>query len=391
MTPARLQSFLAIVDTGSARSAAAQLHVTESAVSASLAALQHEVGAALFERQGRGLRLTESGAVFASYARQIGLIDESVVATRSGVAPESGKLRLGAFTTAGEYLVPGSAGDFRAAFPHVEITLEVGVRDHILQRLADHHLDVVVGGRPLPGRGMVSRATRDNSLIVVSAPGYESDLAEATWLLREPGSGTRATMLALQESLGIVPPTLSLGSHGAVIASAVLGAGRHPGVGGRGRLVPGGGRAGATARRRHADVTALAPAHRPPPHRHHRAVRGPSDHRGLRRTSLRPAPPSSPGRVRCQSRSGGADPMQSTWLLAQPTPGQVRAGDALADPEFHHAMAARLSPGSPGRSAGRSAGRSSPTGRSSWASASPGAAGRGAGPSRAPGLTAAST
>ena len=226
MTPARLQSFLAIVDTGSARAAAAQLHVTESAVSASLAALQHEVGAALFERQGRGLRLTESGAVFASYARQIlGLLDESVVAARSGVAPEAGRLRLGAFTTAGEYLVPGLLADFRAAYPDVEVTLEVGVRDHILQRLADHHLDVVVGGRPLPGRGMVSRATRDNSLVVVAAPGYDVELAEATWLLREPGSGTRATMLALHESLGIDPPTLSLGSHGAVIASAVLGLG----------------------------------------------------------------------------------------------------------------------------------------------------------------------
>lgn len=226
MTPARLQSFLAIVDTGSARSAAAQLHVTESAVSASLASLQQEVGVTLFERQGRGLRLTESGAVFATYARQIlGLLEESIVAARSGVAPESGRLRLGAFTTAGEYLVPGLLADFRAAYPEVEVTLEVGVRDHILHRLDDHHLDVVVGGRPLPGRDMVSRATRDNSLIVVAAPDYDVDLEEATWLLREPGSGTRATMLALQESLGIVPATLSLGSHGAVIASAVLGLG----------------------------------------------------------------------------------------------------------------------------------------------------------------------
>jgi DNA-binding transcriptional LysR family regulator len=226
MTPARLQSFLAIVDGGSARAAAAQLHVTESAVSASLAALQHEVGTTLFERQGRGLRLTESGAVFASYARQIlGLIDESVVAARSGAAPEAGRLRLGAFTTAGEYLVPGLLADFRTAFPLVDVALEVGVRDQILQRLADHHLDVVVGGRPLPGRGMVSQATRENSLIVVAAPDYDADLADATWLLREPGSGTRATMLALHASLGIEPPTLSLGSHGAVIASAVLGLG----------------------------------------------------------------------------------------------------------------------------------------------------------------------
>ena len=59
----------------------------------------------------------------------------------------------------------------------------------------------------------------------MAAPTYDAELSEATWLLREPGSGTRATMVALHESLGIDPPTLSLGSHGAVIASAVLGLG----------------------------------------------------------------------------------------------------------------------------------------------------------------------
>lgn len=226
MTPARLRSFLAIVDCGSARAAAAQLHVTQSAVSASLAALQQEVGVTLFERQGRGLSLTASGALFASYSRQIlGLVDESVVAARNAVAPEAGRLRLGCVTAAGEYLLPVLLASFRERFPDVEVTLEVGVRDQILNRLADHHLDVVVAGRPLPGRGLVSRATRANSLIVVASPDYPAELAEATWLLREPGSGTRASTLGLIEALGIDPPVLSLGSQGAVITSSVLGLG----------------------------------------------------------------------------------------------------------------------------------------------------------------------
>ena len=226
MTPARLQSFLAIVDSGSARAAATRLHVTESAVSASLAALHHEVGVSLFERQGRGLRLTEAGSIFAGYARQIlGLMDESVAAARTSVAAEAGRVRLGAVTTAGEYLVPGLLAGFRAAYPAVDVTLEVGVRDDILSRLADHHLDVVVAGRPLAGKGIRVRAKRTNSLVVVAAPEYDVPLEEATWLLREPGSGTRATTLTLLESLGITPPTLSLGSHGAVISSAVLGLG----------------------------------------------------------------------------------------------------------------------------------------------------------------------
>ncbi|MEX2291505.1 MAG: LysR substrate-binding domain-containing protein [Mycobacteriales bacterium] len=226
MTPARLRTFLALVQCGSARAAAAQLSVTESAVSASLAALNGEVGVKLFERTGRGLALTEAGSVFAQYARRIvGLMEESVAAARRGVAAEHGKLRLGAVTTAGEYLVPGLLASFRRSYPHVEITLDVGVRDRVFSLLADHQLDVAIGGRPLPGRGLVSRATRSNSLILVAAPGGRTEVAKATWLLREPGSGTRDTTLSLIGALEISPSVLTLGSHGAVVASAVLGLG----------------------------------------------------------------------------------------------------------------------------------------------------------------------
>jgi DNA-binding transcriptional LysR family regulator len=226
MTPGRLENFLAVVDGGSARAAAQRLSVTESAVSASLAALHREVGVVLLERHGRGLALTEAGRVFAGYARRIlGLLDEGVAAARAGASAEDGLVRLGTVATAGEYLVPGLLASFRRRYPHVEVKLDVGVRDRVFALLADYRLDVVIAGRPLPGRGLVSRATRANRLIVVAAAGPAPDLATATWLLREPGSGTRDTTLALIHSLQIEPPVLDLGSHGAVVASAVLGLG----------------------------------------------------------------------------------------------------------------------------------------------------------------------
>jgi LysR family transcriptional regulator, low CO2-responsive transcriptional regulator len=226
VTPSKLENFLAVVDSGSARAAAQRLSVTESAVSASLAALQREVGVALFERHGRGLRLTEAGRVFADYARRIlGLMSEGVAATRQGARAELGRVRLGTVATAGEYLVPGLLAPFRRRYPRVEVTLDVTVRDRVFALLADYQLDVVIAGRPLQGRGLTTRATRPNKLIVVAAPGEVPDLALATWLLREPGSGTRDTALALIDSLQIEPPTLALGSHGAVVASAALGLG----------------------------------------------------------------------------------------------------------------------------------------------------------------------
>ena len=226
MTPGRLQTFLAIVEHGSARAAAEHLSVTESAVSASLAALHREVGAVLLERSGRGLRLTESGRIFADYARRIlGLIDESLAATRHGRDAEQGRLRLGVVTTAGEYLAPGLLATFTRRYPDVEVTLDVGVRDHVFARLGEHQLDVVLGGRPPTGRGLTSRATRPNSLVVVAAAGAAPELASSTWLLREPGSGTRDATLALLQALQLYPRTLTLGSHGAVVASTALGLG----------------------------------------------------------------------------------------------------------------------------------------------------------------------
>jgi DNA-binding transcriptional LysR family regulator len=226
VTPSRLQTFLAVIEAGSARAAAAQLSVTESAVSAALAALQREVGVALFERDGRGLRLTEAGTEFSGYARRIlGLIEEGIAAARQGAAPEQGRLRIGTVSTAGEYLVPGLLASFRRRHPLVDVTLEVGARDRILSTLGEHRIDLAFAGRPISGLALTTRATRANSLIVVAASGTPADPGTSTWLLREPGSGTHATTLALFDQLQIRPRTLSLGSPGAVIASAVLGLG----------------------------------------------------------------------------------------------------------------------------------------------------------------------
>ena len=69
MTPGQLRAFLAVAETGSVRAAAESLVVSQPAVSAVLASLRRELGVALVEREGRGLRLTKSGVVLAGYAQ----------------------------------------------------------------------------------------------------------------------------------------------------------------------------------------------------------------------------------------------------------------------------------------------------------------------------------
>jgi LysR family transcriptional regulator, low CO2-responsive transcriptional regulator len=235
VTLTQLQTFLAVAETGSVRAAAGRLVVTESAVSSCVAALQKDLELALVAKNGRGLRLTEAGEVYAGYVRGVlGLLDEA----RAAAAGEAGGgvLRAAAATTAGEQLLPGLLALFRLRFPRVGIHLEVGNRDRALRLADDHQVDLVLGGRPPQGPGwpaMVAHAIRPNRLVVVGPPGLSVPgeaglvawLAGQTWVLREPGSGTRATTEAYLEELQIAPGTLTVGSNVAVCASVAAGLG----------------------------------------------------------------------------------------------------------------------------------------------------------------------
>lgn len=223
VTWSRMRTFAAVADAGSVRAAAAQLHVSEPAVSTAVASIERHLHAKLTEKAGRGIALTEAGRVYAAYCRQIlGLLEESAFAVRrAGLV----QLRLGAVGTASEYVVPALLARFHAHHPEVQLSLTVEPRDELFASIGHHELDVVFAGRPPHGSGLVVRATRANRLIVVSAPGWDSAPLESTWLLRGPGSGTLDTTLSLFEQLQINPHTLTLGSLGAVIAAAKAGLG----------------------------------------------------------------------------------------------------------------------------------------------------------------------
>lgn len=172
--------------------------------------------------------MTPSGRLYADYARKIlGLHDEAVAAARGELDPERGLVRLAAVTTAGEHIVPQLLASFRAEHPHVELQLDVLNRDLVWPKLMAHEVDLVLAGRPPDRLLALVRAVRPNSLIVVGAPAIADRFTvdSATWLMREPGSGTRATCHALLAGLDTAPSLLTLGSNGAVVAGAVAGLG----------------------------------------------------------------------------------------------------------------------------------------------------------------------
>jgi LysR family transcriptional regulator, low CO2-responsive transcriptional regulator len=116
---------------------------------------------------------------------------------------------------------------FRAEHPGVALGLDVAPRAEVWPMLAHHEVDLVVAGRPPDELAAGIRALSPNTLVVVGPPALASGFRpeQATWLLREQGSGVRATTTVLLAQLEADPPRMTLGSHGAVVAAAVEGLG----------------------------------------------------------------------------------------------------------------------------------------------------------------------
>jgi DNA-binding transcriptional LysR family regulator len=148
--------------------------------------------------------------------------------------PEVGTVRLAAVTTAAERLLLPLLAAFRRAHPGARIDLDVGNRSTVWAALRAHEVDLVVAGRPPVAAPARVLGLAPNRLVVVGPDGPPSSrsdgaavaaLADQTWLLREDGSGTREATDELLAGLGITPPTMLLGSNGAVARAAATGLG----------------------------------------------------------------------------------------------------------------------------------------------------------------------
>ncbi len=226
ITVTQLTSFLAVVRGGSVTAAADELVVTQPSVSSAVAALGRELGCELFERSGRGIRLTDAGAAFRPYAADIvGLLEEGRQAAREAANLAARRLRIAAVTTAAESFVPPLMRAFSAHHPDIELTLDVGNRDYVFERVLSHLADVAISGRPPADERLVAEPLLENQIACITSPDDPAaaagpldgaELAHRVWLLREAGSGTRALGEQFLDDRGLSPRTLTLGSNGAI-------------------------------------------------------------------------------------------------------------------------------------------------------------------------------
>jgi DNA-binding transcriptional LysR family regulator len=235
ITVAQLRTFLAVVRGGSVTAAAEELVVTQPSVSSAVAALGRELGCELFERAGRGIRLTDAGAAFQPYAADLlGLLEDGRQAVREAAELAARRLRIAAVTTAAESFVPPLMRAFSSRHPDIELTLDVGNRDYVFERVLSHLADVAISGKPRSDDRVVAEPLLKNEIACITSPDDPmaggaavngAQLAHRAWLLREPGSGTRALNEQFLQDRGLRPKTLTLGSNGAIKQAAWAGLG----------------------------------------------------------------------------------------------------------------------------------------------------------------------
>jgi DNA-binding transcriptional LysR family regulator len=234
VTVTQLRSFLAVVRTGSVTAAAEELVVSQPSVSAAVSALTRELGVELTERVGRNVRPSAAGKVFASYAADVvGLLDQGARAAREAADSAIAELRIGAVTTAGEHIAPQLMQAFAARHPELTLSVDVGNRERVFERLRTHRSDIAIGGRP-PEDGVVGERFLDNPIVVITAPDDPlakgrrvrvEELGSRPWLLREEGSGTRSMTEEFLAGHALQPPIRTLGSNGAIKQAARAGLG----------------------------------------------------------------------------------------------------------------------------------------------------------------------
>ena len=227
VTLAELKVFASVLEHNSFSRAAEQLGISQPSVSYQVKVLEERIGAELFDRSGRGVVPTEAGQLLYGYARHIlNLVDEAGVALSEIRGLQRGTLRVGASTTIGIYVIPTALGAFKLLHPKLTIALEIGSRYQMQEALLRNQIDVAVAGPPVISPELHSQPFMKDALVVIVPPDHPlakeraipiEALATEQFILREQGSGTRATAEQALEQARIAPNVgMELGSNGAI-------------------------------------------------------------------------------------------------------------------------------------------------------------------------------
>ncbi|GAB3677814.1 LysR family transcriptional regulator [Salinisphaera aquimarina] len=232
----QLRVFLTVADLGSFSAAAEHLYLSQSVISRHVSGLEQALGSLLLDRLPRGVESTEAGRVLADYARRLFALEaEAQTALEELRDLRSGRLRIGASMTIGNYLLPRILASYHDRYPYVDIELSIANTDTIQDDLHERRIDVGLTEGFVDDAAFNVRAFTDDELVPVVAANSKlaaiaeltlEDLAAAPCIMREAGSGTRAVIEQAMARYGLnFDYAMSLGSTEAVKQAVIAGAG----------------------------------------------------------------------------------------------------------------------------------------------------------------------
>ena len=195
-----LRYFEAIAELQHMGRASAKLHRTQQALSSCVRRLEHDCGATLLEKSGRGIRLTEAGKVMQKWAQQFRYDAEDarqeIAAIGKGL---TGHVRIGIVPTAAQFLLPAVAQQLLVEAPEVTLRTNVGLLDTLQPLLRSGEIDLMVGTASAVEDGFVSKVIAEDAIVVAASAKHEllrgspslKDLVGYRWALQPAGAPTR--------------------------------------------------------------------------------------------------------------------------------------------------------------------------------------------------------
>ncbi|MBZ2167656.1 LysR family transcriptional regulator [Marinobacter sp. F4216] len=195
----QLEVFLAAAHFQNITRAAESLAMSQSAASSALKELENQFDIQLFDRVGKRLQLNELGRLYRPKVEAV-LAQANELEQAFSKHSEVGALKVGATLTIGNYLAVGVMAQYMSTPTHPKVSLEVANTRTIAQRVSDFELDIGLIEGELHSSELEVLPWRDDELVIFCSPDHplaskknltDNDLREATWVMREQGSGTR--------------------------------------------------------------------------------------------------------------------------------------------------------------------------------------------------------
>jgi LysR family transcriptional regulator, low CO2-responsive transcriptional regulator len=231
----QLKVFDAVVRYGSFNRAAKELFMSQPNVSLQIKELTQTIGLPLFEKVGRQQYLTDVGRELLGTCEQMfNTLSqfETKVADFKGL--KQGQLRLAVIAT-GVYLIPRTLEQFCQIYPGVEVSLQIANDTDIVERIVRNLDDLYITTQIPENLNLTSQAFIDDSLVVVAPKNHPlvgqknisiQRLATESLIMREPGSGTRRTILKHLNEHGVkLRFKVEMGSNEAIKQATVSGLG----------------------------------------------------------------------------------------------------------------------------------------------------------------------